>query len=278
MGVVAGISALGTLTDDVERRHRQIEVIAANEFRHFLIEEGDEQRGDMGAVDIGIGHDDDAFIPQVFFAVFGAGAAAERLDEIGDLLVGGELFAAGAADVQNLAAQGQDGLIGAVARLLGRAARRVTLDDEKFRIFRRVLGAVRQLAGQAQLAHGGLAVDFLFLAAAQALFGALDHPVEQLVRFARIAGEIMVEGIAQRVFNDALGLDGGELVLGLADEFRLADEDREHAGGRDHHVVGGDVLGALVLRQISVIFEALGERDAETRSCVPPSGVGMVLQ
>ncbi len=39
----------------------------------------------------------------------------------------------------------------------------------------------------------------------------------------------MVEGVAQRVFDDALRLDGRELVLGLADEFRLADEDESMA-------------------------------------------------
>ncbi len=43
------------------------------------------------------------------------------------------------------------------------------------------VGAVGELAGQAQLAHRGLARDVLFLAAAHALLGALDDEVEQLV-------------------------------------------------------------------------------------------------
>ena len=34
-------------------------------------------------------------------------------------------------------------------------------------------------------------------------------------------------------------LVGGEAVLGLALEFRLADEHREHAAGARHHVVAG---------------------------------------
>ncbi len=69
------------------------------------------------------------------------------------------------------------------------------------------------LPRQAQLTHGGLAVDFLFLAAAQTLFRTLDHPVEQLGRFVRIVGEIVVEGIAQRVFDDALASTVASLSL-----------------------------------------------------------------
>ncbi len=231
MGVVAGIERLRALAQAVERGYGEIEVAAADELRHLLVEEGDQQRGDVRAVDVGVGHDDDALVAQVLFPVFAAGAAAERLDQVADLLVGAQLFATGAGDVEDLAAQRQDGLVGAVARLLGRAASRIPFDDEKFRTFGCVLRAVGKLAGQAQLAHRGLAVDFLFLAAADALVGALDHPFEQLCRLGRVVGKIMVERIAQRVFDDALCFDGCQLVLRLADEFRLADEDREHASG-----------------------------------------------
>ena len=37
----------------------------------------------------------------------------------------------------------------------------------------------------------------------------------------------------------------------------------EHARSRDHHVVGGDDCGALVLRQFGIGLQALGQRDAE---------------
>ncbi len=75
----------------------------------------------------------------------------------------------------------------------------------------------------------------------------------------------MVERITQRVLDEALCFDGRQLVLRLADEFRFTDEDRQHPDRRDHHVVGGDVLGALVLRQVGIVLEALGERNAEAR-------------
>ena len=99
------------------------------------------------------------------------------------------------------------------------------------------VGAVGELAGQAQLSHRGLARDILFLAAADALVGALDHEVEQLVGLRRIAGEPMVERVLDRLLDDALRLGGGEAILGLALEFRLADEDGKHGAGADHDIV-----------------------------------------
>src|SRR5690606_31213812 len=106
---------------------------------------------------------------EVLFAILRPRAAAERLDQVGNLLVAGELVGAGAGNVEDLAAQRQHRLARAVARLLGRAACRVTLNDEEFRALRSRLSAVCQLAWQAQLAHCGLAADFLFLTALQAL-------------------------------------------------------------------------------------------------------------
>ena len=191
----------------------------------------------MGAVDVGVGHDDDAAVAQIVVLVVDAGAAAERLHQIGELLVLRELVLAGRGHVEDFAAQRQDGLRAAVARLLGRAAGRVALDDEQLGAVGGAVGAVGELSGQAQLSHRGLARDVLFLAAAQALLGALDHEVEQLVGLRRIAGEPMVERVLDRLLDDALRFGGGEAILGLALEFRLADEHREHGAGADHDVV-----------------------------------------
>ena len=130
----------------------------------------------------------------------------------------------------------------------------------------RRVGAVGELAGQPQLARRGLARDVLFLAAADALVGALDHEVEQLVGLRRIAGEPVVERVLDRVLDDARRLGGGEAVLGLALEFRLADEHRQHAAGADHHVVAGDRRGALALADaLGVILQAAEQRAAQAR-------------
>ena len=66
--------------------------------------------------------------------------------------------------------------------------------------------------------------------------------IEQLVGLHRIAGEPMIERVLDRLLDDPLRLGGGETILGLALEFRLADEHRQHAAGAGHDVVA--VTGA----------------------------------
>ena len=89
----------------------------------------------------------------------------------------GQLVLGGAGHVEDLAAQGQHGLGLAVARLLGGAAGRVAFDDEELGAFLLARRAIGELAGQPELAHRGLAADFLFLAPADALLGAVDDEV-----------------------------------------------------------------------------------------------------
>ena len=74
----------------------------------------------------------------------------------------------------------------------------------------------------------------------------------------------MVERVLDRLFDDALRLGGGEPVLGLALEFRLADEHRQHGAGADHDVVAGDRGGALALADaLGVILEPARQRRAQ---------------
>src|SRR5215210_925692 len=130
----------------------------------------------MGAVDVGVGHDDDAFIAEPGLVPLLAGAAAERQAEVGDLAVGADLLGGGASDVEDLAADREDRLDLAVARLLGGAAGAVALDDEQFGALGAVGGAVGELAGEAQLAGAGrgLALDLALGAALEPFLHALD--------------------------------------------------------------------------------------------------------
>ena len=84
----------------------------------------------MRAVDVGVGHDDDAVITQVVRITVLARSAAERLDQVGDLLIGDDLGAGRGSDVEDLAADRQDRLRLAVARLLSAAAGAVALNDK----------------------------------------------------------------------------------------------------------------------------------------------------
>src|SRR3546814_18434256 len=80
---------------------------------------------------IGVGHDDDAFVAQRLAVVTIAGAAAQRLDQIADFIVGADLVGAGAGDVQDLAADWQHRMGLAVDRLLGRTADRKSVVWDK---------------------------------------------------------------------------------------------------------------------------------------------------
>src|SRR6185312_3290955 len=112
---------------------------------------------------------------------------------------------------------------------------------------------------------GRLARDFLLLAPADTLFGAFDHEVEELVGLERIARQPVVEGVLDRLLDDALSLGSGQAVLGLALEFRLAHEHREHHGGSRHCVFRGDAGGALALADaLGVILQPAQQRAADT--------------
>ena len=104
----------------------------------------------MGAVHIGVGHDDDLVIAQFFQIELRPDAGAQRLDQRTDFTAGQHAVEPGALHVQYLAAQGQDGLVLAVAAILGAAAGGIAFDQEQFRFDRITLLAIGQLAGQAR--------------------------------------------------------------------------------------------------------------------------------
>jgi hypothetical protein len=76
----------------------------------------------------------------------------------------------------------------------------------------------------------------------------------------------VVERVFDRVLDDAGRFHGREPVLGLTLELGLADENREHGTGADHHVVAGDAGRAFALADaFGVILEALRQRAAQAR-------------
>ena len=136
--------------DLVERRLGDKQVPAVDQRRHVAEEEGEQQRADVGAVHIGVGHDDDLVIAQFFEVEFRPDTGAQRLDQRTDFTASQHAVEPGALYVQDLAAQGQDGLVLAVAAILGAAAGGIAFDQEQFRFHRITLLAIGQLAGQAR--------------------------------------------------------------------------------------------------------------------------------
>ena len=135
--------------DLVERRLRNVDVAALDELFHLPEEKRQQQRADVRAVHVRVGHDDDLVVAQLVRIEFVASdSGAERRDQRADFLARQHLVEARALDVEDLAAQRQNRLEFAVAALLGGAAGAVALDDEQLGLGGIALLTIGQLAGQ----------------------------------------------------------------------------------------------------------------------------------
>ena len=146
--------------DLVERRAGQVDAPVGEEAGDVPVKEREEQGGDVVAVAVGVGQEDDLAVAEPRRVVLVVHAAAECADDVGQLFVVEDLGLARLFGVQDLALQGQDRLDVAVAPLLGRAAGAVAFDDEELRLVGVGAVAVVQLAGKVEpAADRGLAPD-----------------------------------------------------------------------------------------------------------------------
>src|SRR5690606_3526398 len=136
--------------------------------------------------------------------------------------------------------QRQDRLGLADARLLGRAAGGIALDQEDLRALASRDRAVGELARQAQLARRALARDVLGAPAREALLGPADHVLEQGAPGLVVPGQPVVEMVLEAGLDVPPGLGRHLLVLGLALELRIWDEDREESAGAAEQIVRVD--------------------------------------
>src|SRR5579872_2241977 len=135
--------------DLVERRLGNIEVTTVDQCRHLPEEERQKQGADVGAIDVGVGHQNDLVIAQLRqIEIVAADSGTERRDQRADLLRAQHLVEPRTLDIENLAAQRQHRLEFAIAALLGAAAGGIALDDEQFGFGGIALLAVGQLAGE----------------------------------------------------------------------------------------------------------------------------------
>ena len=145
----------------VKRRDGGIDIAVLDQRPHEAEEECEQERADMAAVDVGIGHDDDLVIAQLVEVEFVADAGSERGDDRLELVVAVDLVGTGLFDVQHLSPEGEDGLEAGISTLCGRAACGITLDDIK--LGERGVGvvAVAQLVRHLSGFEAGLAADGL---------------------------------------------------------------------------------------------------------------------
>ena len=265
--VVLHVHLLLAALDLVERRLSDVDVAAFDQHRELAVEEGQQQRTDVAAVDVRVGHQDDAVVAQlVDVEFFAADAAAERGDQRADFGGRQHLVEAGPFDVQDLALQRQDGLGAAVTTLLGRAAGRITLDDEQFGERGIFLLAVGQLAGQAGDIQRALAAGHLAgLAGGFAGAGRLDELAGDGLGLLGVLEQELRQFLGNGGFDDALDLGRHQLVLGLRGELRVRQLHGQDGGEPFARVVtrGGHLLALGDAFLFDVIVERARERSTE---------------
>ena len=211
----------------------------------------------MRAVDVRVGHDDDLVVLQPLevegplAAVADAGADAG--DQAANFGVLQDAVEPRFFHVQDLALDRQDGLVDAVAALLGRAAGRVALDDEKLGILGVAAGTVRQLAGKTAAGKRGLAHRLARAPGRLAGPCGVEHLLDDLLRDAGIAVEERHQALVGGGGDDALHFRREQLDLGLGLELRIGMEQRDDRHQPLAHVVAGD-------RRVLVLEEIIGLR------------------
>ena len=266
LALVLDVLLEAALLDLEERRLGDVDVVALDQLRHVAEEEGEQQRADVRAVHVGVGHENDFAVADLGgVEVVLADAAAERRDHGADFLVAQHLVVAGLLDVEDLALERQDGLEAAIAALLGGAAGALTLDQIQFAAVGVALGAVGQLAGQAAAVQGALAAGQVAslaggLAGARGFNGLVDDALGDR--------RILLQEGAQALVDKGLhraGDVGVELALGLALELRLRQLDADHGHQPLAHVVAAQVLFQILeeAQRLADGVDGAGQRGAE---------------
>ena len=243
---------------------------AIDQLRHLPVEEREQQRPDVRAVDVGVGHDDDAVVAQApDVEILDADAAAERRDHRLDLVAAQHLVEPRLLDVEDLALDRQDGLETAVAALLGRTTGRLTLDDVDLALRRVALLAIGQFSRQAAAVEGAFATHQIArLARRLTRPGGVHGLADDALGHRRRFFEELPEFVVDDGLDDALDLGVPELGLGLALELRLRNLHADDPGETLADVVAADVRVLQVLRQVvlgGVVVDRAGERGTETR-------------
>ena len=188
--LVANVAVHLSALHAIERRLRDVDVAALDQLAHVAEEKREQQRADMAAVHVRVGHQNHFVVAQLAgVEIVLADAGAKRRDDAANFFVAQHFVVTRFFDVQDFALERQDGLIAAVASAFGRAAGRFSLNDEKLAARGIAFLAIGKLSGQAAGIERGFAA-------------------REFARFARgFAGARCVNTLA-----DNFSRDGGMLV------------------------------------------------------------------
>ena len=223
----------------------------------------------MGAVDVGVGHEDDLAVAGGLQVEGASAACADHLDDGRALDVAQHVGLGCLLHVEDLAADRQERLELGVAGVLGGSQGGVALDDEQLGGGDVVAAAVGELGRQGGGLQGGLAAGDLLV---QARRDAGAHLADDLLlQGARLGLEVPLGGGQQggELALDHLGDDlahgpGAQDLLGLALELGLGHAHGDDGGQARHDVVlldaavlGGELQGPGV--GLDALAQHLGE-------------------
>ena len=123
--LLVGLHVIGlgpSLDHAKQRRLGHIDMAGGDELIHLPVEEAQQQRADVAAVHIGVGHDDDLVVAELGDVLIDADAGADGLDHGLDFGVVEDFVFARFVSVDDLAAEWKDGLELAEAASFGAAA------------------------------------------------------------------------------------------------------------------------------------------------------------
>ena len=196
----------------------------------------------MRAVNVGIGHDDDAVVARLVGVEVVADVRANSRDQRADGVAGKRAVQARALHVEDLAAQGQDGLRLAVAGLLGRAACGIALYDEQFGVLRGLGRAVGQLARQRErVQHAFAARHLARLAGGLAGLERLGGLADDALGRGRVLLEVLGQALGHGVLHQRTDLGVAQLRLRLALELRVVQLHGHDGRAALTRVVAGEV-------------------------------------
>ena len=217
-----------------------------DERAHIAEEEGEQKNADMRAVDIGIRHGDDAVVAQLALVEVIQNAAAEGGDHCLYFRVFKDAVEPHLLDVEDLAAEGQDGLEAPVsARLCGTACR-IALDDVDLAQLGAAVGTVGKFPGErARLQNALPSREFAGGTGGVARLLRRDAAKDELARLLRVLLDVGAEAIGNALAHEGADEAVVELILGLRLELRVLELD-----GDD----GGDALAHVLARETVVLF------------------------
>ena len=251
LGVLLEVELLVAELHLVERRHGDVDVAVLEELAHVPVEEREDERADVRAVDVGVGHDDDPVVTQAGDVELVADAGADRGDHRLDLRVREHLVDPVLLAVDDLPAQRQDRLVRAVAAALRRAAGGIALDDEELGGGRVANRAVGELARQEGAVERRLAPRQLArLPRREPRAHRRNRLVADRARVLRVLLEEARQGRVDGRLDETLDARIAELRLRLPLELRVAQLDRDHGGEPFADVLAVEAL--LLLQELEL--------------------------